>query len=78
MHCHDDGIPRAYIVTLMSDELPDPQVHQIGVDTPCICDMWDFVLTLDDLPFKPAFMLVERRPPLTITGTPGFRSSSSS
>jgi hypothetical protein len=77
MHRHDDLTVRSYLVTLMSDDLPHPQVHQIAVETLCCCDMWDFVRTLD-LPLDPAFMIIQRRAPLKMAGTPGFRSSRSS
>ena len=55
MHVHTGLIEHSYLVTLMSTEL---QVHQIRVDTPCTCDMWQFVCGLD-LPIVPAFMAVE-------------------
>jgi hypothetical protein len=61
MHSHEGMPDRSYLVTLMSSDLPDPQVHQVGVDSPCTCDLWEWIMTLPDLPFIPAFMIVQRR-----------------
>jgi hypothetical protein len=65
MHTHEGMPDRRYLVTLMSDELPDPRIHQIWVDTPCTCDMWQWLTTdpevLKGLLFTPAFMIVQRR-----------------
>lgn len=56
MHNHE-GIPvRVFHVTLMDN---NGNVHKIQVDSPCDCDMWEFVQSLTDLPFVPAFMSVE-------------------
>jgi len=60
MHTHTGLRDRTYRVTLMSDDLPDPQVHQIDVSTSCTCDLWEWIMTLC-LPFVPAFMIVQRR-----------------
>lgn len=59
MHAHNDMPVRTFLVTLMSDDLPEPRVHLIQVNSPCACDMWDFVASIPDLPFTPAFMVVQ-------------------
>jgi hypothetical protein len=57
MHDHE-GLPvRVFHVTLMDAQGNLP--HKIQVDSPCDCDMWEFVQSLPDLPFVPAFMDVE-------------------
>lgn len=67
MHTHGNMPVRQFLVTLMDDTLPRPQVFQIRVDSPCDCDLWVFVSTLPGLPFTPAFMAVQESPiPRTI------------
>ena len=61
MHSHKGLQVRSYLVTLMSANLPVPRVHQLWVDTPCTCDLREYVEGLKDLPFPPAFMVVQRR-----------------
>lgn len=58
MHAHTDLPVRVFLVSLMDDTLPDPRVHMIKVESGCVCDMWDFVVSIPDLPFAPAFMVV--------------------
>lgn len=55
MHNHMDLSVRCYLVTLRDVH---HNTHQIQVDTPCTCDLWQFVNGLP-LPFSPDFMDVE-------------------
>jgi hypothetical protein len=57
MHMHDDLPVRTYRVTLMDAA---GSVHQIEVNTPCTCDMFDFVSGLD-LPIVPMFMDIHEK-----------------
>lgn len=43
-----------FLVTLMDTE---HRTHQVQVDSPCACDMWNYVSKLP-LPITPAFMSV--------------------
>jgi hypothetical protein len=54
MHDCTEMPVRSYLVTLMDAERTP---HLIQVDTPCTCDMWDFVRKLD-LPITPAYMSI--------------------
>ena len=58
MHAHTDMPVRTFFVSLMSDD-DVPRTHLIKVESPCACDMWDFVASIPDLPFVPAFMAVQ-------------------
>lgn len=59
MHAHA-GLPlRTFSVVLMDI---DQVVLRIEVESPCDCDMWDFVMTLD-LPIIPAFMDIKEKVP---------------
>jgi hypothetical protein len=61
---------RTFLVTLMDDTLPVPQTHQIKVNTPCACDLQEWVLNLPDLPFAPMLMHVtEELEPLRYEST---------
>ena len=59
MHVHDGMPVRRFRVALMDDSLPDPRVHLIDVDSPCNCDLERFVCSIPDLPFVPAFVVVQ-------------------
>lgn len=54
MHNCTEMPERNYLVMLTDVER---RTHVVQVDSPCSCDMWDFVSTLD-LPIEPAFMSV--------------------
>jgi hypothetical protein len=58
MHVHANAPVRTFLVTLMDDTLPTPRTHMIKVESPCDCDMREFVSSIPDLPFKPVFMHV--------------------
>ena len=53
------AVERTFVVTMIDDTLPTPRTHQVQVDSPCACDLEEWVLARPDLPFTPLLVLVE-------------------
>lgn len=53
------AVERTFVVTMIDDTLPNPRVHQVQVNSPCGCDLEEFVRAQPDLPFEPYLVLVD-------------------
>lgn len=52
-------VERTFVVTMVDDTLPTPRIHQVHVNSPCACDLEEWVLARPDLPFTPLLVHVD-------------------